>query len=242
MLAFVPAAASAGPPYLTDDPVPVDYGRFETYLFTQWNSAAGGSTVAAPGSEFNAGILPNVQLHVGPSFLNVTAPGAAPAYGFGDLETSIKYRFVGETATRPQIALYPAVEAPTGDAARGLGNGRTWYRIPLWMQKSWDDDKWTVDAGGGVALNDAAGQRDYDFGGFVVQRALGKGLMLGAEVYAQGATTVGASATTFYNIGATVNPSDQFSILMSVGHSVAGASQAIGYFGLYFTFPRAPSH
>jgi hypothetical protein len=223
--------------------VPVDYRHFEVYAFSQWDAIAGsGATVDAPGFEFNSGILPNVQLHFGPSFVNVTAPAAATAYGFGDLEVSVKYRFLTETANRPQIAFYPAVELATGDAARGLGNGKTWYRIPFWVQKSWDDDKWTVDGGGGIAVNDAPGQRDYGFGGVVVQRALGKALSLGAEVYSQGATANGLTPTTFYNLGGTINPTDQFSILFSLGHSVAGASTAIGYFGLYFTFPRAPSH
>jgi len=147
-------------------------------------------------------------------------------------------RFLEETPNRPQIGIFPMAELATGATSRGLGNGQTWYRLPLWLQKSWDHEKWTVDTGGGVAVNHAAGQRDYDFGGLLVQRSLGKGLTLGAEVYAQGATAAGLTPATFYNVGGYVNPSDQFSILFSIGHSVAGAPHALGYFGLYFTFPR----
>lgn len=34
-----------------------------------------------------------------------------------------KYRFVEETKTRPQIGVFPMFELPTGNSARGLGNG-----------------------------------------------------------------------------------------------------------------------
>jgi hypothetical protein len=106
------------------------------------------------------------------------------------------------------------------------------------VQKSYDDGKWTADTGGGAAINNAPGRRNYGFGGLLVQRSLGSGLTLGAEVHAQGATAIGTTATTFYNIGGYINPSNQFSILVSLGHSVTGQSHAIGYLGLYYTFPR----
>jgi hypothetical protein len=234
-----PLVASAGPPFLTDDPVPVDLGHFETYVFAQWDNSPGNSSNATgPAVEFNWGFLPNLQFHVVAPFVNATAPGIPNALGFGDTEIGIKYRFVQETTGRPQIGIFPLAEVATGDPTRNLGNGLTWYRLPLWIQKSYDDGKWTVDMGGGAALNSAPGQRDYGFGGFLVQRSLGPGLTLGAEVYTQGATAVGMTATTFYNVGGYINPSDQFSILFSVGHSVAGQSHAIGYAGLYYTFPR----
>jgi hypothetical protein len=236
---IIPLVALAGPPFLTDDPVPVDLGHFETYVFTQWDNTPGsGSTVAGPAVEFNWGFLPNLQFHVVAPFENATVPGMPNAFGFSDTEIGIKYRFIPESATRPQIGFFPMAEVATGDAARNLGNGQTWYRLPIWIQKSYDDGKWTVDTGGGVALNQAPGQRDYGFGGLLLQRSLGAGLTLGAEVYSEGATAIGATPTTFYNVGAYINPSSQFSILVSLGHSVAGESHAIGYFGLYYTFPR----
>jgi len=235
----IPRVASAGPPFLTDDPVPVDPGHAEAYLFATSNAQSGStSNVAWPAVELNWGAAPNVQLHVVTPFENVTTLGAPNAYGFGDVEVGVKYRFVPESDDRPQIATFPAAEFPTGDASRGLGNGRTWYRLPLWLQKGFDRDRWIVDTGGGIVLNDAPGQRSYGFAGFLVQRAFGPGLTLGAEIYTQGAVADGALPSTLYNVGAVVNPSAQFSILLSLGHSVAGAAQSIGYAGLYYTFPH----
>lgn len=239
LLTIAPLAARAGgPPFLTDDPAPVDYGHYETYVFSQWdNSPGNGSSVAGPALEFNWGFQPNLMIHVVTPFENATAPGMPNAFGFGDTELGIKYRFVQEYAGRPQIGIFPMAEIATGDAGRNLGNGQTWYRLPLWMQKSYDDQKWTVDLGGGVALNHAPGQLNYGFGGVLLQRSLGPAFSLGAEIFTQGATSTGTPPTTFYNVGGYINPSRQFSILFSVGHSVAGESHAIGYAGLYYTFP-----
>jgi len=224
---------------LTDDPQPVDFGHYETYVFTQWdNSPGNNSTVTGPAVEFNSGFRPNLQVHVVMPFENATVPGVPNAFGYGDTEIGVKYRFVQETAGRPQIGTFPMAEVATGSVARGLGNGETWYRLPVWLQKSYDDGKWTFDAGGGAALNRAPGQRNYGFGGFLAQRSLGPGLTLGAEIDTQGSTALGSTPTTFYNVGGYLNPSSQFSILFSLGHSLAGQSHALGYFGLYYTYPR----
>ena len=141
LLAFAfPVVAIAGPPFLTDDPVPVDLGHFETYVFSQWDNSPGtASNVTGPAVEFNWGFLPNLQFHVVAPFENATVPGMPNAFGFGDTEIGVKYRFVQESAGRPQVGFFPMAEVATGDASRNLGNGQTWYRLPLWFQKSYDD-------------------------------------------------------------------------------------------------------
>ncbi len=197
-----------------------------------------GSTTAAPALEFNGGFGSELQFHLAGPLQNVSAPGMGSAAGYGDTEVGIKARFVTETRARPQIGIYPMAELATGDAGRGLGNGRTWYRLPLWVQKSWDDGKWTLDTGGGIALNRAPAQRSYGFGGLLLQRALGSGFTAGAELYQQGATANGLPPTTFYNVGGTIDASNQFSVLLSLGHSVSGRAQSIGHVGLYYTYPR----
>ena len=240
LLFLAPTAAPAGgPPFLTDAPAPVDLGHFETYVFSQWdNSPGSGSATTGPAVEFNWGFLPNAMVHVVAPLENATIPGMPNAFGFGDAEVGIKYRLVPESASRPQIGIFPMAELATGDAGRNLGNGRTWYRLPLWMQKSFDEDRWTVDAGGGIMIDNAPGQRDYAFGGLLVLRSFGPGFSFGAEMFTQGATAAGLRPTAFYNVGGYINPSKQFSILFSIGHSVAGENHAIGYAGLYYTYPR----
>ncbi|MEO6971298.1 MAG: hypothetical protein ABI217_10430 [Chthoniobacterales bacterium] len=229
------ASVFAGPPFLTDDPEPVDLRHWEAYQFTSgMTSGDGGYSIEGPAVELNYGVLPDTQLHLIVPLTSVDGPGMPATFGLGDMEFGIKYRFVHETKDRPQIGIFPMVELPTGDAARGLGNGRTWYRLPLWVQKSWGP--WTTYGGGGAVINPASGQRDYPFGGWLLQRNLGKHLILGGEVFAQGAETSTDKGFAVLNFGGVYNFNEHFSLLFSGGHSVAGARQTIWYFGLYETW------
>jgi hypothetical protein len=166
-------------------------------------------------------------------------PGGGPsAYGAGDTELGIKYRFVQETDLRPMVGVFPMLELPTGNSGNGTGNGRTWAKLPLWLQKSWGDagDKWTTYGGGGYAFNDALGQRSYPFGGWLLQKDLSDTLTRGGELFAQGKTTDQGEAALFANVGGTYGFSENFSLLFSVGHTIAGENHLIAYIGLYWTW------
>jgi hypothetical protein len=168
----------AGPPFLTDDPEPVDYRHWEAYLFTL-GDYSGGYTIEGPAVEVNYGVLPDTQLHLIVPMTTVSGGGRPTATGLGDTEFGIKYRFVHETNSWPQIGVFPFAELPTGDASRGLGNGRTWFQLPLWLQKSFGP--WTTYGGGGEVLNSAPGERNHPYGGWLIQRDFGKHLTLGAQ-------------------------------------------------------------
>jgi hypothetical protein len=225
----------AGPPFLTDDPEPVDLHHWEAYLFTSGMTSGGGSyAIEGPAVELNYGALPDTQLHLIVPLTSVDGPGMPAASGLGDLELGIKYRFVHETNEWPQIGIFPMAELPTGDESRGLGNGRTWFRLPLWVQKSWSP--WTTYGGGGAVVNSAPAQRDYPFGGWLLQRSLGKHLTLGGEIFAQGRDTNNDKGFAALNFGGSYNVTEHFSLLFSAGHSVAGDRHTLWYFGLYETW------
>ncbi len=224
----------AGPPFLTDDPEPVEYRHWEAYLFGQGDHAGSGYTINGPAMELNYGVLPDTQLHLVVPVTTIGGGGDSTRSGLGDTEFGVKYRFLHETSDRPQIGVFPMVELPTGDADRGLGNGRAWFRLPLWVQKSWDP--WTTYGGGGVVLNSAAGQRNYPFGGWLLQRDLGKHLTLGGEIFAQGADTDTDRGFAALNFGGTLKVTDHFDLLFTAGHSVAGDQHTLWYFGLYWTW------
>lgn len=226
--------AVAGPPFLTDDPAPVDYQHYEGYVFTTTDTNDGGNVTNGPAIEFNYGVVPNVQLHLVVPNTFSDPVGGPHTSGLGDTEFGIKFRFIQETSGRPQIGVFPMAEIATGNAGLGLGNGRTWFRLPIWIQKSWGP--WTTYGGGGYAIDTAAGMRNYDFGGWLVQRDFGEHWTLGGEVFSQGATTTDGQFTTLYNVGGYYKPNDTVNILFSLGHSIAGERHAIGYFGLYFTW------
>ena len=222
-----------GPPFLTDDPEPVDYEDWEAYLFTDAVPNGGSYYLNAPAIELNYGILPNTQLHL--IVPMTTVGGSMPTIsGLGDVEFGIKYRFVEEKNGMPQIGIFPMVELPTGEAARGLGNGRAWYQVPLWVQKGFGP--WTTYGGGGAALNSAPGQRNYPFGGWLLERAFNKHLSLGGELFVQGRDTDNDKGFVTLNFGGSYDFNENFSLLFSAGHSIIGDVHTLGYFALYGTW------
>jgi len=225
--------ARAGPPFLTDDPEPVDYEHWEVYGFATGDRTNGGDAVSGPAFEANYGAFHDTQLHIAGQVAHVTSNDQPSATGLGDTELGVKYRFVHETSEQPQVGVFPAIELPTGDADRGLGNGRAWFRLPLWLQKSFGP--WKTYGGGGVTLNSAPGQRDYRYGGWLVQRDFGSRLTLGGEIFSQGASTANGRGFTAFNFGGYFNFTENFSLLFSAGRSFSGERHTVWYLGLYRT-------
>jgi len=228
-----PLAMRAGPPFLTDDPEPVDLNHWEFYVFGLGDRSADGDAVSGPAVEFNYGVAPDTQLHLIAPVANMSSPGSGWTSGYGDTELGVKYRFLHETDWLPQVGVFPMAELATGSRSRGLGNGSTWYRLPVWAQKSWGP--WTTYGGGGAVLNPASGQRDHAFAGWVVQRDIGRYLTLGTELFRQGAATTDGRGSTIANAGGYLKFSDSFNLLFSVGRSVSGERHAVWYLGLYWT-------
>jgi hypothetical protein len=232
-LAFlgIAPAALAGPPFFTDDPEPLERGHFEAYLFGSADRAAGGNAYTLPGFELNFGATSDLMLH-----LIVPAALATPdrRYGLGDTEVGVKYRFLTEKGLRPEIGTFPQIEIPTGDAARGLGNGRLRLRLPLWLQKT--SGPWTTYGGAGYEINWAPGMRNSVLAGWLLQRQFGKRLFLGGEVFHQGAQAEGARHTTFANGGGALTLRGGLSLLFMAGHTVSGESHTVGYLALYYTW------
>jgi hypothetical protein len=224
----------AGPPFFTDDPVPVPYHHYEFYSFSTMDKAAGGSTVQLPAFEFNVGAAPNLQIHfVGP-LVRANPNGGNAAYGLGDLELGAKYCFVNEKGIRPQIGIFPMLEIPSGNAGRGLGNGTLWARLPVWLQKS--SGPWTTYGGAGYKLNQAPAMRDSVFTGWLLQRDFGGRLTLGGEFYMQTAQTVAGRSSSYFNAGGYYYFNPNFQLLFMLGHTIAGENHTVGYWGLYWTW------
>jgi hypothetical protein len=231
-----PATVLAGPPFLTDDPEPVDYGHWEINNYTSSVFARGTSYTVAPGSDINYGVLPNVQAHVNVAFAASTTSGIGTSYGPADLELGVKYRFV-ETKPDdwwPQIAIYPFLDLPSGDASRGLGTGSVHAFLPVWVQK--DFGEWTTYGGGGYWMNPGPGNRDYWFTGWTLLRQVTESLQFGGEIYHQTRSTlsapgssgfpIGTKDTTGVNLGGTYDFDTTYHLLFSAGTGLQNATRS----------------
>ena len=241
-------SATAGPPFITDDPEPVDYQHWEVYFFTLYNHDAGADFAQLPGIEVNYGVIPDVQLHIIPNGAIERQPGQSVHYGLGDTELGVKWRFLQESDTLPMAGIFPLVELPTGDSGRGLGNGETQIFLPLWLQKSWGKDKeWTCFGGGGFWINPGRDHRDFFRLGIELQRDLSKQLTLGGEIYhetpaakfgsgADSGMVVGSQGHTAFNLGGYYNFDDNHHLLFSAGRDLDGPDHFSLYFAYQLTF------
>src|SRR5665647_758161 len=111
--------ALAGPPFMTDDPEPVEYQHHELYLSSQQVKTQDGKSGTIPHLEYNYGAAPDLQLHIiVPYAFNSPVNGQRES-GPGDVELGAKYRFMQETDNRPMVGIFPLVETHTGDANKG---------------------------------------------------------------------------------------------------------------------------
>jgi hypothetical protein len=234
VLALSSSQAFAGAPFLNEDPVPVDHGRSEFYVFSTFDGTTDGSDANLPAFEYSYGVLPEIQLTIGVPFARAAPDGGPTEWGLGDVAIVVKYRLVDETDTSPQIAVAPTVFLPAGDSHKGLGNGKTWWRLPVCLQKSWGE--WTTYGGGGYVINPADGETSHAFGGWLLQKDLDEKWMLGGEIFARGKDTVGGRATTLLNFGGAFRFSPDFRLLFSAGHSISGETHATAYLGLWWGF------
>lgn len=221
---FAPAAAWAGPPFLTDDPEPTETGHWEIYAPLVDAEGRGGAFSGAAGVELNYGAARNVQLTVElPAAYDHDASGTT--WGAGDVAVSVKYRFYHDERRGLSIAAFPGVTLPT--ATKGLGADRVTGFLPVWVQK--DSGPWSVFGGGGYAINPGAGNRNYATGAIAVSREVTQSLTLGVEAERKGADTVDGAATTSLGLGAIYRLRPPVRLLASAGPTFEDKGGGTGF-------------
>jgi len=238
--------AIAGPPFITDDPEPVDLHHWEVYISSVTSHDVSGTIGTAPHVELNNGAAPNLQLHIIIPLAFSRPTGGGFQGGLGDTELGFKYRFLQESAHRPMVGIFPLLEVPTGNADRGLGSGHLQAFLPVWLQKSWNS--WTTYGGGGYYINPGDGNSNFWRTGWLLQKDLSKSLTLGNEFLYQTASVVDGPSEFDFNFGGQYNFDEGHHFLFSAGRSISGPNQFMSYLGYQWTFgpreagpPSAPS-
>lgn len=213
---LVATPAIAGPPFLTDDPVPTDLHHWEIYNYAGGAKGPGGLDGEA-GIDLNYGAAKDLQitavLPIGfdnPRGFSTTGLRT----GGGVIELAGKYRFAhqDEHGAMPDLAFFPRFFVPTDSR---YGSGHVSLLLPVWAQK--DYGKWSVFGGGGYTINPGAGNRDFWQGGVVVNRTMSKRLTLGAELFGQTDDSPGAGGFTAVNFALTYKLVEHWSLLASAG-------------------------
>jgi hypothetical protein len=238
---LTPTAANAGPPYRTDDPEPTPLGHYEFYTFSTGTVVRDDTSGSLPGFELNYGLIPNGQLTIDASVAFDSPSDDSAQFGFGDVPVSFKYRFIQEDqhGWRPQVAVFPLIQLPSGDQSRGLGAGHVLGFLPIWAQKSFG--KWTVDAGGGYWINQGGGgDKNFWFSGVLVQRKVTDRLSVGGEIFHQTADTVDGDDSTGFDFGAIYDFNEHDHFVFSAGRGLQNAdttNEFSWYVGFLLTGP-----
>ena len=239
-----------GPPFQVDDPVPVDFKHYEFYIFGSTDGTPAEMDYAGPAFEFNWGAVPRVQIHavlplggIHPLNNQIYAPtGIGPSEtGLTDMELGVKLAIIKETKKVPQIGTFTMFELPTGSYDKGLGVGKVWYKLPLWLQKN--EGKWLFDGGAGETVVPQTDYHDFPFGGFLVKREMNKKLDLAVEIFSHGGEGVAAPpthASTMIDAGGYwhLKGEEFMQLLFAYGHSIAGETENYAYLGLYWTWSK----
>ena len=220
-------SAWCGPPFVTDDPEPVEYQKHEIYIASDWVNAQDGKTLT-PFIEYNYGALPDLQLSVTVPYVFNTPVGQAKRQGLGDIVLGAKYRFFQETASLPMMAIYPVVVTTTGDANKGLGNGGLQIFLPLWIQKKWGN--WQSYGGGGYWMNKAQGASNHWYSGAVLQYQISDRLNIGVDIFHEADQLEVETSSRGYSLGGIYSIDKHNRLLFSVGHAVEDESAQKRYF------------
>jgi hypothetical protein len=177
-----------------------------------------------------------------PSNNPVYAPGGtgSSAFGLTDMELGVKYGFIKQTKHRPQIGSFTMFEIPTGNSTQGLGVGKVWYKLPIWVEKEFGP--WSLCGGMGYTVVPQSGYNNYLYGGFLVKREINKKLELSTEIFSharEGFAAAQTQASTMIDAGGYYHfKSPGLQLLFAYGHSIAGQTENYAYLGLYKTWGK----
>ncbi|MDB5365576.1 MAG: hypothetical protein JWM77_1503 [Rhodospirillales bacterium] len=229
----VSAPAAAGPPFFTDDPQPPELGHFEINIAAQGVRHSGGREGFVPGVDANYGATPDLQLHLAAGLATQKSNGQAAVYGYGDTELGAKFRFLHQEEIGWDVAAYPIVVLPSGDARRGLGAGHTRTLLPLWVQKDFGD--WSTFGGGGYWINPGAGNKNYWVAAWALLRRIDDRLSLGGELFHQTSGGADNPARSGFNVGGLLQVTDNGHLLFSAGRGLTQAT-ATNQFSYYLGY------
>jgi len=229
---LIASNAFAGPPFNTDDPVPVDFLHWEFYIASSYQFGKYDDNATLPHFEMNYGAVHDVQLHllIGPGYVKVDGDHQ---YGFMTAEVGFKYRFINDETSNFQVGIFPLLEIPTTSKESIVGNNHLQTFLPVWIQKSWG--KFTTYGGAGYWINSGENSKNSVFVGWQAQYDFTKTLSLGGEIYYESPDTKDGESDVAFKVGGFINLNEENHILFSIGHSLKNTDVVSGYLGYQLT-------
>jgi hypothetical protein len=225
-IAGAAAPAVAGPPYLTDDPIPTDTGHWEIYTFT---SGEGRSSTLddESGLDLNYGPVKDVQLTSTLPLAFSHDPESGWRSGTGDVELGVKYRFFNDEKHGVSAAIFPRAILPTSTIASGE---KTRFLMPLWMGKDFKGGT-SLFGGGGYEFNPGSGNRSFWEASVALTHDLNETVSVGGEIAWQQPDAAGGTNQMRAGLGSIVKLSDHYALLFSGGPTWADHRTGYHFYG-----------
>jgi len=232
------AVAQGGPPYYTNDPGTPGHLNWEINLGYMPFLYSDQSVSHTPDVDINFGVGDRIQLTYENAWLRVHNPGSPTAFGLGQSNPGVKWRFYDGGEDGLNISVFPQLflNNPNDAVRRGITPANDSFLLPLEFSRKFGP----VDV-------------DYEFGyqavhkgpdgwltGLVVGHEFTPKLELDAEFYAQGTFHPSEFQPTI-DFGARYKIHSPVILLLMAGRSLEPArsnqSYFVGYFGLQFLLP-----
>ena len=200
-LTLVGSAAWAGPPLITDDPVPTTWRYWEIVTPLTLESTKGFRVTQVPGLDVNYGGGRNLQLTMGTGIEWQQPFRDDSRLRFADLELAAKIRFlmIGHENRQTQLAVFPRAVVPNSNSWRRVGLATVEYELPLvWLQEM--DARTRLYGDLHVTLAHDA-DRNPLFAGIAGERELNERWTLTGEIYTESAETAGDPGVSGFQLG-----------------------------------------
>lgn len=157
---FSPAwTARAGHPLGTEDAETRGTGNVEVEFNYERSHDREGSRLTSLGNIYTLGLLPKVDLALSFAYLFDKPDASTPAdRGFGDTQATLKTSFHHGKGWMPTLGIKAGVLLPTGDEAKGLGDGRTKGLLTLIADWEIENLKIHANVGNKLTLQSTAGR------------------------------------------------------------------------------------
>ena len=214
---------------MTDDPELIPLGCWEIDVPFILQRTPGRTDLDAPFLGLNYG-LPDLQLTADIPIEVMSKDHDRPAAGVGDFLFGVKWRFFNDENSQLQLGFSPQLLVPTGNRARGLGEGQPAFVLPFLVEKSWAN--WTLYGNVGYWWQTAAETRNYVYAGAVLEREINERLTLGAELFGNFPQEQSGGSDVGFNIGGALKVTKHLNLLFSGGRDIVGDTKAMAYIGL----------
>jgi hypothetical protein len=228
---IIPTFLIAGPPFLTDDPQPVDFMHWEFYISSQSQFSDNNVDATLPHFEINYGFIPDVQVHLIVP-MQYTKRESSIEYSYVSTEVGVKYRFIN-LDNGIQAGVFPIAEVPTGKKVTLVGENNLKFFLPLWLQIS--AGKFTSYGGAGYWINPGTGNKNWVYTGWQGQYDFSETITLGGELFYHTSDSNDSEGGAGFNVGGYINIDEHNHILFSVGHNLTGTNTTTGYVGYQLT-------